>query len=1500
MFIQVCLAKDLLLALTSDGKVFSIGDSAEIVGRSGDCNKLIQIPHLSSIISIAASPSSCFAITESGDVFGWGSHLGGVVDGVNRLVAYPFPVKCQTLTNIKYILNVFDFYFAVSHFGELFVWYPTLSSNDDLPGQCQPFPIQINVPRKAVKFVFFSNSFGVLNELNEFFPLDPEKFYDYKNNSFHELQSLIAFKEDVVDVFFDYVLLRNNSVSFAKHFSIKPCNLMSTKKLQLSDTDDYDSEENKDLARDSESHDSVLDEAEVPVIASNVAKLIPMSAKVVGFLNLDGTFAVFKDSVVVKCAYSRKIVEAFLDIWNDRFAFVFADDSLLIVSSYRMSFATQTVDDDDFIEDNKFAAAFISGHSFRLSSDKEIPIPIPQLKHESEFTYFKSEFDGKVAIGFSSVAIVKDDGSVWISGSRSDGGGKSFSFVKSTVFDSYIADRVKIFFDDLYVFLNDGTILYQDDEEWKPIKIDGKTIIDVVGGSGLSEWKIFLTSDGLVYSRGQNCEGQLGRPDCKTGSSKYPLGQVPGMENIIQISAGKDFVLALSADGSVFSWGSNESSQLGHGKSERYYYSAFPKEVVGLPTIVSVYADSQRCLALAADGSLFLSGSAYLLHSIASDGQYHTPVALNLPFKVKSFALGDHLVVVSQDGKLYTAGDNSHGQCGVLMSSDNGFNQIMIDDVIFVDCFAGNYATVCIDSVCGKNDYGRLGDGKGSPVYTPTCFGVSLDSTVVLEVNTDCEDADFIVVDDPLYYPINLSFTEHGIVCTTDNFCFLWDLDDMVNNGINHGVKTSSPTLLDFPEPIKTAVVIKMYIYVLTTDGTVYELPYIGCWTKVCSNVHWITGGDTHLLMLKTNGQLYSMGSNSYGQLGDGTTVDRDSPVRVSGLSRVVFISSGSRHNLVVTQDGTLYGFGWNLRQQLFDSDFSSVCKPTKMFSNVRLARCSVLSSAILMNDGSVELLGQHTIYNDDIPVDNLNIFFNGDYLFTIRNQDELFVAKSKFESTGLKGIVGLEGREGYREAYIVTKNSCVQRCEIDSRFSDYSRIPDLKFFKEVSPLFPIVQETLIEEVPIVQEDLIEDVPVVQETLIEEVPIIQETIIEEVPVVQETLIEDVPVVQETLIEEVPIIQETIIEEVPVVQETLIEDVPVVQETLIEEVPIIQETIIEEVPVVQETLIEEVPVVQETLIEEVPVVQETLIEEVPVVQETLIEEVPVVQETLIEEVPVVQETLIEEVPVVQETLIEEVPVVQETLIDDVPVVQETLIDDVPVVQETLIEEVPVVQETLIEEVPVVQETLIEEVPVVQETIIEEVPVVQETLIEEVPVVQETIIEEVPVVQETIIEEVPVVQETLIEEVPVVQETLINATPIIQSTNDPRINKSLLSYPIPPAFEYVPNVFSGHLIKQGNGWKSWKRRWFVLSSLDLVYHDDESEGETLGVVRLFKSSKVFTLSALELRAAKVKQDPSLCFCVQSRPNDRVFYLVADSETIKNDWIQAISRVIDGSVR
>jgi uncharacterized delta-60 repeat protein len=135
-----------------------------------------------------------------------------------------------------------------------------------------------------------------------------------------------------------------------------------------------------------------------------------------------------------------------------------------------------------------------------------------------------------------------------------------------------------------------------------------------------------------------------------------------------------------------------------------------------------------------------------------------------------------------------------------------------------------------------------------------------------------------------------------------------------------------------------------------------------------------VSSGYLHGLALCSDGTLASWGYNVHGQLGDGSTENRNLPVAVatSGAlagKTVVAIASGPFHNLALCSDGTAVAWGNNLHGQLGDGTKSASSVPVAVAMTGALAGKTLVAVAAgsyhsfaLCSDGTLAAWG----YNDE------------------------------------------------------------------------------------------------------------------------------------------------------------------------------------------------------------------------------------------------------------------------------------------------------------------------------------------------------------------------------------------------------------------------------------------------------------------------------------------------------------------------------------------------------
>ena len=71
-----------------------------------------------------------------------------------------------------------------------------------------------------------------------------------------------------------------------------------------------------------------------------------------------------------------------------------------------------------------------------------------------------------------------------------------------------------------------------------------------------------------------------------------------------------------------------------------------------------------------------------------------------------------------------------------------------------------------------------------------------------------------------------------------------------------------------------------------------------------------ISAGTRHSMALRRDGTVLAWGDNRYGQVGDGTTTNRDRPVTIAGVRNAIAIAAGGDFSAVLLADGSVVQWG--------------------------------------------------------------------------------------------------------------------------------------------------------------------------------------------------------------------------------------------------------------------------------------------------------------------------------------------------------------------------------------------------------------------------------------------------------------------------------------------------------------------------------------------------------------------------------------------------------------
>ncbi|WP_436694529.1 RCC1 domain-containing protein [Geodermatophilus sp. CPCC 205506] len=166
--------------------------------------------------------------------------------------------------------------------------------------------------------------------------------------------------------------------------------------------------------------------------------------------------------------------------------------------------------------------------------------------------------------------------------------------------------------------------------------------------------------DGRVFSWGANYYGQLGKTE---SSSCYPVPVWSPEPPTRAVAAGGDHSLALGDAGNVYSWGRNDYGQLGR-ETRDHSWDYYPQEIPGVENIVSVHAGRYHSLAIRDDRALFAWGNnmaGQLGVGRAGGIEMHPQRVLD---DVTHVAAGAFHTLAVKSGSVWSWGNNTYGQLG--------------------------------------------------------------------------------------------------------------------------------------------------------------------------------------------------------------------------------------------------------------------------------------------------------------------------------------------------------------------------------------------------------------------------------------------------------------------------------------------------------------------------------------------------------------------------------------------------------------------------------------------------------------------------------------------------------------------------------------------------------------------------------------------------------------------------------------------------------------------
>lgn len=329
-----------------------------------------------------------------------------------------------------------------------------------------------------------------------------------------------------------------------------------------------------------------------------------------------------------------------------------------------------------------------------------------------------------------------------------------------------------------------------------------------------------------------------------------------------------------------------------------------------------------------------------------------------------SVSAGDEFAVALKiDGTLYSWGDNWEGQLGRGYTSSSNIPYPINSDTDWASVSAGGNFSVAIKNdgsmyAWGSNQFGSIGDGTWNNKNIPTRIG--LDN--------------------------NWRFVSAGsssaVALKTDGSMYAWGFNyyGQLGFGLNSRSDINVPTRIGNATDWAMVSYGGLHAAAIKTDGSLYTWGVNwdgqlgdGTWahkstppTRVGSDTDWlfVSAGGNHSVAIKKNGSMFSWGSNSSGQLGDGTWENKNVPTRV-GIGNETnwsVVSAGSHHTVAIKKDGSIYAWGWNASEQLGDGLNVNQNIPKQIGNNTDYIYASARWSRtrVIKKDGSLLTWGTY------------------------------------------------------------------------------------------------------------------------------------------------------------------------------------------------------------------------------------------------------------------------------------------------------------------------------------------------------------------------------------------------------------------------------------------------------------------------------------------------------------------------------------------------------------
>jgi len=314
--------------------------------------------------------------------------------------------------------------------------------------------------------------------------------------------------------------------------------------------------------------------------------------------------------------------------------------------------------------------------------------------------------------------------------------------------------------------------------------------------------------------------------------------------------------------------------------------------------------------------------------------------------------------------ELYSWGSNGFGQLGLNNTTNYSSPKQVGSLTTWLSLSAGRYFSAAIKTdgtlwTWGRNDKGQLGLSNTTSYYSPKQVGALTTWATVKAGSTHCAaiktNGTLWTWGMNFYGQLGLNSATYSfsspqqvgalttwatiaslansvLAVKTDGTLWSWGRNSLGQLGLGNTTNYSSPMQIgaltawsslggqeseDSSASIKTNGTLWTWgsndkgqlgqtLSTATNISSPVQVGALTTWYKVIGG----GGGAGYMSSVKTDGTLWSWGGNDYGQLGIGNTTDYSSPKQVGALTTWLNVYGGGRHNSASKVDGTLWTWG--------------------------------------------------------------------------------------------------------------------------------------------------------------------------------------------------------------------------------------------------------------------------------------------------------------------------------------------------------------------------------------------------------------------------------------------------------------------------------------------------------------------------------------------------------------------------------------------------------------